>query len=245
MERAESSRGATLGTALHNFTHRLDRGEPMASLRAPEPLDADLTEYQATLARYGLGVVPGLIERIVVCPELGAAGTFDRILSQTPGPFSQCPLTVGDLKTGKTVEWSWLEWAIQLAIYANATHMWDPATKTYIPMPPPDVLDRDRALIIHLPVGKATGTVYGVNLIEGWEAAHLAERVRVMRNNGKGYGWSVNPVNPEALLIYRVSQADASELARLWERHHPAGQWTPPVADAAAERVARLQAVPL
>lgn len=245
MERAESSRGATFGTALHNFTHRLDRGEPMASLNAPEPLDADLVEYQATLARYGLGIVPDLIERIVVCPDLGAAGTLDRILSQHPGPFSQCPLTVGDLKTGKTVDWSWLEWAIQLAIYANATHMWDPVTASYIPMPAPDVLDRDRALIIHLPVGKATGTVYGVNLIEGYEAAKLAERVRVMRNNGKGYGWSINPVNREALLIYRVSHADASELARLWDKHHPAGEWTDAVAHAAEERVARLRDVPV
>lgn len=245
MERAESSRGATLGTALHNFTHRLDRGEPLAMLRAPEPLDKDLVEYQATLTRYGLGVVPDLIERIVVCPELGAAGTFDRILSQTPGPFSPCPLTVSDLKTGKTVEWSWLEWAIQLAIYANATHMWDPAAQAYIPMPPREVLDRDRALIVHLPVGKATGTVYGVNLIEGYEAAKLAERVRSIRNSGKGYGWSINPVNPEALLIYRVSQADGNELARLWDRHQPRGEWTPAVAHAAEERVARLQSVPM
>lgn len=254
MERAESSVGANMGTAFHNFTHRLDRGESLASLRAPAEIETDLIEYQATLKRYGLGVVPDLVERIVVCPELGAAGTFDRILTQHPGPFSPFPLTVGDLKTGKSVEWSWLEWAIQLAIYANATHMWDPATQSYTPMPPRDVLDRDRALIIHLPVSKrgpdgkrlpAVGTVYGVNLIEGWEAAHLAERVRVMRNNGKGYGWSINPVNPEALLIYRVSQADGPELARLWDRHQPRGEWTDAVAHAAAERVARLQEVPL
>ena len=254
MERAESSSGANLGTAFHNFTHRLDRGEPLASLRAPEPLGDDLIEYQAMLDRYGLSVVPDLIERIVVCPELGAAGTFDRILSQHTGPFSPCPLTVADLKTGKSVEWSWLEWAIQLAIYANATHMWDPITQTYTPMPPRDVLDRDRALIMHLPVSKrgpdgkripAVGTVYGLNLIEGWEAAQVAERVRVMRNNGKGYGWSINPVNPEALLIYRVSQADGNELARLWDRHYPKGEWTDAVAHAAAERVARLQDVPL
>lgn len=245
MERAESSAGATYGTSLHNFTHRLDRGEPLDKLGAPDPLDKDLAEYQATLRRYGLGIVPELIERIVICPELGAAGTFDRILTQRPGPFSPTPLTVADLKTGKTVDWSWLEWAIQLAIYANATHMWDPATRSYVPMPPREVLDRDRALIIHLPVGKAKGVVYGLNLIEGWEAAHLAERVRVARNNGKGYGWSIEPVDAEALLVYRVSQADANELARLWDRHHPKGEWTPAVEHAAAERVARLQEVPL
>lgn len=246
MERAESTRGANLGTALHNFTHRMDRGEPFAQLGAPPPLDADLIEYQATLKRYGLGVVPDLIERIVICPELGAAGTFDRILTQHPGPFSPTPLTMSDLKTGKTADdWHWLEWAIQLSIYANATHLWDPVTRTYTPMPPRNMLDRDRALIIHLPVGKGKGVVYGLNLIEGWEAAKLAERVRSIRNSGKGYGWSIEPVDAESLLIYRVSQADGREIARLWDRHFPRGEWTPAVEQAAAERVARLQDVPL
>jgi hypothetical protein len=245
MERAESSAGATLGTALHNFTHRLDRGEPLASLRAPEPLGADLAEYQTMLGRHGLSIVPGLIERIVVCPRLGAAGTFDRIFAQRPTPGSNKPLTVGDLKTGKSVEWSWLEWAIQLSIYANATHMWDVAAQAYVEMPPPDVLDRDRALVLHLPVGKATGTVYGVNLIEGWEAAQVAEQVRQYRNSSRGYGWLVNPVDPTALLLHRVSQADGPELSRLWERHYPAGEWTDAVASAAEARVARLGAVPV
>lgn len=240
MERAESSSGATLGTALHNFTHRLDRGEPLASLRAPDPLGADLVEYQATMKRHGLTTVPGLVERIVVCPALGAAGTFDRIWQQRISYGSERPLTVGDLKTGRSVDWSWLEWAIQLAIYANATHMWDPSTNSYVEMPPPSVLDRDRALVLHLPVGQATGQVYGVNIIEGWEAAQVAEQARQYRNSGKGYGWLITPADPTALLVHRVSQADGPELARLWERHHPAGEWTEAVAAAAAERVARL-----
>lgn len=240
MERAESTSGANLGTALHNFTHRLDRGESIESMRVPDPLGADLVEYQATMKRHGLATVPGLIERIVVNPTLGAAGTFDRIWSQRPGPGSDRPLTVGDLKTGKSVDWSWLEWAIQLAIYANSTHMWDPTTRTYVELPPPSVLDRDRALVLHLPIGKATGTVYGVNLIEGWEAAQVAEQVRQYRNSSKGYGWLVNPVDPTALLLHRISQADGAELSRLWERHYPAGEWTEAVANAAALRVARL-----
>jgi hypothetical protein len=244
MERAESSAGATLGTALHNFTHRLDRGEPLSALRAPDPLGADLVEYQATLKRHGLTVVSDLIERIVVCPQLNAAGTFDRIIGQRPGPWSSCPLSVLDLKTAKSMEWGWLEIAVQLAIYSNATHMWDPASGTYIPMPPREVLDRERALVLHLPVGVATGTMYGVNLIEGWEAALVSEQVRQYRNSSKGYGWLVNPVDPAALLLHRVSQADGPELARLWERHYPAGEWTDAVAQAAELRVARLGSVP-
>lgn len=245
MERAESSSGATFGTALHNFTHRLDRGESLESLRAPDPLGADLVEYQATLARHGLGIVPGLIERIVICPAVGAAGTFDRFVQQRPGPGSNCPLSVLDLKTAKSIDWSWLEIAVQLGIYGNASHMWDPVTGTYTELPPRDVLDRDRALVLHLPVGQATGNLYGVNIIEGWEAAQVAETVRRYRNGSKGYGWLVNPVDPEALLIHRVSQAaDGSELARLWDRHYPRGEWTSAVANAAELRAARLGAVP-
>lgn len=245
MERAESSSGANLGTALHSFTHRLDRGEPIASLRAPAPLDADLVEYLATLKRYGLGIVPDLIERIVVCPELGVAGTFDRIVTQHPGYASGCRLSVLDLKTGKSVEHGFLEMAIQQAIYNHATHMWNPITQSYVPMPPPSVLDRDRALILHLPVGQAHGDLYGVNTIEGFEAARVAEQVRQYRNAGKGYGWLVNPADHESLLVHRVSTADGSELSRLWEKHYPLGEWTPAVAQAAEARVARLQVVPV
>lgn len=239
MERGGASSGRNLGTALHTFTQRLDRGEPLASLGAPAPLDLDLAAYQAMLKGHRLGIRPEWIERIVIVPELGIAGTLDRILTQLPGEAKVPPLTVADLKTGKDLSYGWLEIAIQQAIYARASYMWQPATSTYEPMPVG--LDRDRALVLHLPVGKSHGQVYGINLIEGWEYVQLAMSVRAARSGAKGLAWLVEP-EPADLLMHNVSRVNSrTELARLWELHHPRGFWTDEVQAAAMARLAELE----
>jgi len=245
MERAGSSSGATMGTALHNFTHRLDRGEAFGSLGAPPPLDADLREYQATLKRHRLKVDRRYVERIVVLPDLGIAGQFDRLYGQPPGETKAKPRAVGDLKTAKPDDngalssLSMFEIAIQLAIYANAPLIWDPATQSYEPMPA-DVC-KDRGLVLHLPVGKAHGQLYGVNLIDGWVWAQLAVQVRAARTAGKGACWLVDPV-PADLALQRVQIAPTrAELARLWEQLNPQGLWTEEVMAAATARLAELE----
>lgn len=245
MERAGSSAGATLGTALHTFTQRLDRGEPAASLGVPEALIGDMRAYVDTMKRHRLRVQPEHVERIVVLPELGVAGTLDRIVSQPPGQTKAAPRAVLDLKTAKPDDngglstFSMLEIALQLALYSHAPLMWNPVTRTYEPMPA-DV-DKDRALVLHLPVGKAHGALYGVNIIEGWEYAQLAMKVRAARSNGKGMAWLVEP-EPADLALHRVSIApDRAELARLWEQLHPQGLWSEEVNAAAVARLAQLE----
>lgn len=234
MERAGGSTGATLGTALHSFTHRLDRGEALSSLGAPAPLDADLVEYGRALARHRLTVVPEWSERIIVVPELGVAGQFDNLVRQPAGVTKSRPVAVLDKKTAKSIEYSMLEIAIQLAIYAHAPLLWNPQTASYEPMPA-DV-DQERALVLHMPVGKAHAQIYGVNLIEGWEYAQLAMKVREARSRGKGMAWLVDP-EPADLAIHRVRKAaDQAELARLWDQLQPRGLWTEEVNAAAASR---------
>lgn len=242
MERAGSSAGATMGTALHSFAERLDRGEALDAIGAPPPLDADLREYAATLKRHRLTVRREYVERIAVLPELGIAGTFDRIVGQPAGQSKAKPLAVLDLKTAKSVDYSMLEIAIQLALYAHAPLMWDPAAGRFEPMPAG--VDRERALVLHLPVGKAHGQVYGVNIIEGWEYAQLALKVREARSRGKGMGWLVDP-DPADLALLRVTRAaDRAELARLWEQLQPQGLWTEEVNAAATDRLRELESVP-
>lgn len=239
MERAGSDTGRNLGTALHAFAHRLNKGEALAGLGVPQPLVADLEAYQAALKAHALGVRPELCERIVVHPELGVAGTFDNIVTQPAGPTHSKPFSVFDLKTAKDVSYGGLEIAIQLAIYARSPLMWDPATQSYIPMPVAQI-DTDRGLVLHLPVGKAYAQVYGVNLIEGWEAVQLAMGVREMRSKSKGLLWLVDP-DPAALLLHRVRTApDQAELARLWEQGNKAGVWTEEVNATAHSRAAEL-----
>lgn len=235
---AAASAGANLGTALHSFTERLDAGTPLASLGAPPPLDGDLRTYAELMRAASLRI--RYAERVVVCPELGVAGKFDRIVAQPSGNAHADPLAILDLKTGKTVEYGWLEIAIQLAIYAHASHIWDPATRTYEAMP---AVDQSRALVVHLPVGKASPNLYGVDIAEGWKHAQTAMAAREARSGAKKLAWLVDP-DAEALLLHRIARADRTELAALWERLQPAGKWTPAVDAAAQARFAELLAQP-
>jgi hypothetical protein len=168
-EAAAASAGANLGTALHSFTERMDRGEDIA---APEPWNHDLAAYRATLDAAGITVVPGMVEQIVVVPDAGVAGTFDRLM-HAPGWTKP---RVADLKTGKFLDWT--EISVQLALYAHGDTLYDPATCTHSPMP--DV-DDQLALVIHLPAGQATCTLYEVDIAAGWEAVEIAKWVRGWR----------------------------------------------------------------
>lgn len=168
-EAAAAKAGANLGTALHTFTEQLDRGEKPT---VPEPWARDVEAYRTTLAAAGIRIDPKLMERKVVVPQVGVAGTFDRIVDWAG------LLRIGDLKTGKDLSFGWLEIAVQLALYSRATHIWNPVTRTFEPMPP---VDQQTALVFHLPVGKAVCTVYEVDIAAGWEAARLCGQVREWR----------------------------------------------------------------
>ena len=237
MGAAESKRGANFGTALHSFTHRLDRGEPRASLRAPAPLDRDLQVYAELLNAAGLTVEQ--MERVVVLPEHGVAGRFDRIVRQPHGNAKAFPWSILDLKSGKDLSYSWLEIAIQQALYAHAPLMWDPGAGSYERKP--DV-DQDRALVLHLPVGKAGPQLYAVNIREGWRLAQVAMSVRAARTAAKSLAWLVEPDDPAAVALHNVSRAASrEELAQLWEQLNKRGLWTEEVNAAAMARHQVLQ----
>jgi hypothetical protein len=169
-EAAGAKSAASLGTALHSFTEAYDRGE---SPVVPDPWDKDVAAYGAALKAYGLTVIPGMIERVVINQKFGVAGTFDRIYMWRGRPV------IGDLKTGRSLEYGWNEISIQLALYANADGIFDFTTGEYEPMP--EGLDRSVGIVVHLPVGQAKATVYQVNLEQGYKAAVLAAAVRDWR----------------------------------------------------------------
>lgn len=236
MERAGSSSGRNLGTALHTFTHRLNRGGPLPPDEVPQALHKDLYAYQEALRSHGLAVRPDCMERVVILPELGVAGRFDCVVSQPAGVTKAAPLSILDLKTAKDVSYSWLEIAIQEAFYTRAPLIWNESTQQYDPMP---AVDRDRGLVLHLPVGKAHAQIYGVNLVRGWACAELAMGVRAARSEAKSLAWLVQP-EPADLLRHNVSRATREDLARLWELHHPRGEWTEEIHTLATARLAEL-----
>lgn len=173
-EAAAGSAGANLGTALHRFTERINRGE---EVRVPAPWDADIAAYREALNDSRYGIDDHYLERIVVLEKFGIAGMFDMMLR--PPTFTlTTQYRIADLKTGATLDFSWCAIAVQLAIYSRAETLYNPATKTHERMP---LVDQDRALVIHLPAGKATCTLYEVDIAAGWEAAQHALWTRQWR----------------------------------------------------------------
>lgn len=168
---SSSGSRANIGTAIHAATEALDRGEPST---IPAPYDRDVEAYGAKLSALGIEVVPDWIERIVLVPELGVAGTLDRMV-RVPG--WDLPV-IADIKTGATVHFSELDHAIQQSIYANASHVWDPDEEALVPMPP---VDKTRALILHLPAGEAHCDVHVLDIERGYEAARVAVAIHKWR----------------------------------------------------------------
>jgi hypothetical protein len=201
-EAAKARSGANLGTALHRLTERIDTGE---DLDVPDSWKPDIDAYCQTLVAHQVTIHREWVERVVVIPQLGAAGTLDRLVTLN-GANS---LRVADLKTGKEASTYVNETALQLACYANASHVWrhstddikrdrygryllpDPAEspEDYDPMP---AVDTDHALLIHLPVGEGVCTLHEVDIKAGKEAVRLAMSVREWRKR-RDLAWPFSP----------------------------------------------------
>jgi hypothetical protein len=174
-DRAQSMAKADIGTAIHAVTVMLDRGLPVDG-QPDGVLTSALAYCRAVEAKR---LRPLAAEVFVVCRELGAAGTFDRLLQ---GPTRTL---IADLKTSANpavVRYSALSWAVQLTVYAHGTP-WLPGrgfvTWGELDLPEPD---RDRGLVVHVPQGTSQTHLYSVDLRAGWEAAQLALDVRRWRN---------------------------------------------------------------
>lgn len=178
-EAANSQAGADIGSAIHAFTELVDRGEEPA---VPPAYSADVAAYTQARDSAGLEVVPGMIERIVCIPELGVAGTFDRVYT---GPWPGEMPRIGDIKTaadktrdGRTtnnvLEYGSVDIPIQLALYAHATHMW--TGREWNPMPE---VDQERAVVMHIPAGSGICRVCEVDIETGWDiGVELATGIR-------------------------------------------------------------------
>lgn len=237
-EAAAASSGARLGTALHAFTEHVDAGE---QVDVPAPWDRDVACYQATMRDAGITIDPHHIERIVILPALGVAGTFDRILDiPSVGPV------VGDLKTGRDLSYGWGEIAIQLAIYANAERMWNAHSGRYEPMP---TVNRNDAVVVHLPVGQATCHLYWVDITAGWEKAQLCDQVRQWRARtdlAARFTPTAHPpappVAPANGWLLRVDEATTEDdLIKVWQDADHAGAWDDELLEACRRRKAQLQ----
>ncbi len=173
MNAAGSNARSNLGTALHKFAERIDRGE---KFRIPDAYQPDLDAYKAIKVAGNIQMSPLYIERIILTPEVGVAGTTDRIV-RVNGTLVQ----IADLKTGKDLKYSWGKIAIQLACYAHGVSMWNDKLGEYEAMP--TNIDLNHGLVIHVPAGESRAALFDVDLAAGWEAAQIAYTVRQWRKN--------------------------------------------------------------
>ena len=200
---AQAHKGADIGTAVHRLTEMLDRGEPVVA----GPYEADLTAYTNALIAAGLSTVPEFVECRLVCDSLELAGTADRLLRRSNGTW-----VVGDIKTGATVDYGALGWAAQLAAYAHSD-LYDPTTTCRTPTPP---LDKVVGIIIHLPAGQGTCTLYELDLTAGYRAAVLANEVRAMRRSARRWITQL-PATPRPAGIDEGELVGEYDLERLAE----------------------------
>lgn len=122
------------GTSVHAWMEALDLGQVLYK-DLPEWVMPYADAYLAILARFGLVAVPEYVERIVLNDrgDETVVGQIDRIyLCVSTGD-----LILGDLKTSKTtsLQYAWLEYAVQLGVYGWARHMISTDGTTWGPMP--------------------------------------------------------------------------------------------------------------
>ncbi len=187
---------AVVGTALHRVTQRVDMGE---KFEIPDMFKKDVAAYLDLLASHNIKIIRDYIERVVVIPDLGVAGTFDRVVEYNG------ELLIADVKTGDGLDYAWLAIAIQLALYANASTIWDTVEEIHHPMPK---VSPTEGLVFHVPAGAGTAELYKVDLSIGWTAALLCGQVRDLRNS-KGLSSYVDLSPPHLALVPDIESRES------------------------------------
>jgi hypothetical protein len=210
--------GANLGTAQHAYAERLDHGEDLTKARLSPATMRDLDAYRDTLSRNGLKVVPALMERVVLSTALGVCGRLDRVLfDESAGVF-----LIGDLKTGASVDFGGLTFAIQTAIYARADWMWSEEHAAWQRMP--EAVNPHMAVIMHAPVGSGKCDLYRVDIDEGYACAMMALEVKAKRKLGKSL---IQPwVNDTRFRVAIESATRAEDLSAVWREATDLGMWS-------------------
>jgi hypothetical protein len=233
MEAAASSAGSTTGTAVHALCERVDRGQPLGVV--PASAKADVEAYQRETAF----LEHIHIEQFTVQDDLRVGGTPDRVSRWSSDYY------IADIKTGDSIMWGALKIAMQLAVYAHS-----------VPYIPPGIrkgydgwVDKDRAIVIHLPAGHADPHLYFVDIQAGWAAVQTAGEVRQWRARKDWYE-PIQPPHgdPPAAALSTVDERIAAastvdELCAVWASASAAGTWTDANLAHARERKAELEKV--
>jgi hypothetical protein len=192
------------GTEVHLLIDAILKGE---SPEVPEKYRPEIAAYFAALEKHDLTPVPGLSEIVVVCPyEHG--GAIDNVMRYWNPDTENYELVVVDTKTGRTLDFSRVEFLSQTWMYSNAYYQFvvtgmdrnDKGAVTtvrgYVQELPLE-LRQDKAIIIHMPMD-GTAEVIELNL-SGWDRVVAAQvTIRQANAEAKHRYRSLGIVRPDA-----------------------------------------------
>ena len=164
MQVAGANKAANIGTAIHSFAEQLDLGHDLGVVPPEWMPDVKAYEHATKILNNKF------IEQFSVFDKYKIAGTPDRVVEYNGELF------IADIKTGRIDHPSNI--AIQLAIYANGLP-YDTATASRGTW---GEVNKDKAIIIHLPAGTGTCTLVWIDIKEGFKGLQLAMKARKWRD---------------------------------------------------------------
>lgn len=185
MDAARAAHGAHLGTAVHSWTEQLEQGVIDVS-DVPKKFRPHVEAFLRVHADHELELNPDYMETLICETTVhktrqtaGLCGRLDRLRNHPSGW-----LFVDDTKTGKQAPKGLDEIAIQLSVYANAEHHWDPDGQCW--KPAPENVHKGIAFVTHVPINNPDASeIIPVDIEWGWKAAHVVAWVLAYRNRAK------------------------------------------------------------
>jgi hypothetical protein len=243
---------ATIGTALHSYTERIDKGEPLGNV--PEEYVPDLNAYREITK----GLESAGIEGFCVNDGLRVGGSYDRIYRFTPeflaayeaknGKRLMTPdgdwvepgdAVIGDVKTGN-VDLGMGKICMQLGVYANSED-YDHTIGSRTPLVGNP--SKDWGVVVHLPAGQGAARLIWADISSGYAVAStLARGVHDWRKR-KDLAHDFASVTvgraPAASLVDLIKAAPSYDaLIALYVQN--ASSWTPGLTDLASKRKLEL-----
>lgn len=213
---------AAIGTAVHAITERHDLGLDIPVL--PEYYHDDLLAWM-DVAQY---FTFHRIEQAMINDELRTFGTPDRVAEYHPCATCGKSRFILDLKTGRVDNYTELQIAMQLGLYANS-EFYDYRTGERTPH---DDICRDKAIVVHLPAGGGKAFTLWSDIWSGWTVVtEVARRVREARLKKR----LLVPFIPTEDIMKKIEAAGTrADLERLY--HENRGNWNGLHTERARER---------
>lgn len=214
IQAGRGNQAADTGTALHAMSERWE--DPDDDFKPTGKYKKSLAAMSYEMER--IGIKSERMEYTVVNMEYRAAGTCDRLYRLTKDlvtpkgtTLPAGTLVIGDLKTGKTLDFSLPGYHVQMALYALG-EFYDVENDLFLPTPE---VDTDWGLLVHMPAsgeGEGTCQILWCDLDVGNYGAYLVNEIKDWRRKWKNGTYASPVVNtPGTIEATAIHVADPVE----------------------------------